>query len=144
MAGSTNKILFAVDTSKHAKAALPLAARFSKAEAAQVLLLHVMLPMPHLLADEGGALLKLERELRLAGEELLNEYGDALKAQGVECSARIEEGDVAEAIIRVCEEEKCGLIIMGARGQGGIKSLLLGSVSHKVLQLSNVPVLISR
>lgn len=144
MAGSIKKILFAVDTSTHAKAAVPLVARFSKSEAAPVVVLHVMLPVPHLLADEGGALVKLERELRLAGEELLSEFTDALKAEGVECTGRIEDGDVAEAIMRVCEEEKCGLIAMGARGQSGIKSLLLGSVSHKVLQLSHVPVLISR
>jgi len=31
---------------------------------------------------------------------------------------------------------------MGPRGKGGIKGLLLGSVTNKVMQLSNIPVLL--
>lgn len=144
MSGSIKKILFAVDNSSHARKGISLAAKLSKCEGAPVLLLHVMLPMPHLLADEGGALVKLDRELRLAGEEILLEFQKALEAEGVESLTRLAGGNVAEAIIDVCKEERCGLIIMGARGQSGIKSLLLGSTSHKVLQLSEVPVLIAR
>ena len=143
MSGSINKILFAVDNSEHARAGIPLAARLGKSEGAPVHVLHVMLPMPHLLPDANG-LIKLELELRLAAEELVVEFQNALEAEGVKCSVSIADGDVAESIIETCKQEKCGLIIMGARGQGGIKSLLLGSVSHKVLQLSDVPVLVVR
>ena len=143
MTDSINKILFAVDNSAHARAAIPLAGRFSKSEGAPVHILHVMLPMPYLLTEE-SVLLKLERELRLAAEELVLEFQNALEAQGARCSTEIVSDDIAQAIIDTCEKEKCGLIIMGARGQGGVKSLLLGSVSHKVLQLSHVPVLIAR
>ncbi|QIZ10996.1 universal stress protein [Priestia megaterium] len=39
-------------------------------------------------------------------------------------------------------EENYQLIIMGSRGLGNIKGLLLGSVSQKVSQLSHCPVLI--
>lgn len=141
---SIKKILFAIDNSEHARAGIPMAARMSKYEKATVVLLHAMLPIPSLLMDEGGALVKLDREFRLAGEELLLEFQRALEVEGVDSEPRLEDGDVAEVIMRVCEEEKCDLIIMGARGQGGLKTLLLGSVSHKVLQLSKVPVLIVR
>lgn len=144
MPESVNKILFAVDNSDCARAGIPLAARFGKAEGAPVLVLHVMMPVPYLLMDEGGALVKLDRQMRLAGEELILEFQKALEAEGVECLGRLEEGDVADGIIRVCAEENCGLIVMGARGQGELKSLLLGSVSHKILQLSKVPVLVAR
>lgn len=143
MDGRINKILFAVDASEHARAGIPLAAKLGKSESAEVLILHVLPPMPYMLMNE-SILIQIDRETHLAGERLLQEFKQALEAAGVKCSVRQADGDVAGTIISVCEEEKCGLIIMGARGQGDLKSLLLGSVSHKVLQLSNTPVLIAR
>ena len=143
MSGTINKILFAVDNSEYARAGIPLAAKFGKSENAEVLILHVLAPLPYLLAEE-GVIVKIDREMHLAGEELLLEFQRALEADGVKCSVRLAEGEIASTVIEVCAEEKCGLIIMGARGQGGLKSLLLGSVSHKVLQLSSTPVLIAR
>ena len=55
-------------------------------------------------------------------------------------------GDPALEIVKKAEEEKVGLILMGARGKGISRKvkLLLGSVSEQVLQLSNIPVLIIR
>jgi nucleotide-binding universal stress UspA family protein len=59
-------------------------------------------------------------------------------------SYRLQEfkiGAVIEAAFFVMEENY-QLIIMGSRGLGNIKGLLLGSVSQKVSQLSHCPVLI--
>lgn len=144
MPGSITKILFAIDNSECARAGIPLAAWLGKRDNAEILLLHVILPLPYIQSEGGDTLLNIDRELHLAGEELLLEFQQALEAEGVKCSVRLADGDVAQTIIETCAEERCGLIIMGARGQGGIKSLLLGSVSHKILQLSDTPVLIAR
>lgn len=55
-------------------------------------------------------------------------------------------GDPVVEIVRKAEEEKVGLIMMGARGKGLSRKLkvVLGSVSDEVLELSSVPVLITK
>lgn len=49
-------------------------------------------------------------------------------------------GEPAETIAAYAEQRNCGAIVMGTRGLGHAAGLLLGSVAHKVLQLSKVPV----
>ena len=48
----------------------------------------------------------------------------------------MRSGDAAAAILEVAEEEKADLIVIGSRGLGRLKSLLMGSVSQKVAQLA--------
>ncbi|MCW2277192.1 universal stress protein family protein [Heliophilum fasciatum] len=53
-------------------------------------------------------------------------------------------GNPAYAICEYAEEHNMDLIIIGSRGMGEIKSLLLGSISDRVLHLAKCPVLIVR
>jgi nucleotide-binding universal stress UspA family protein len=57
-----------------------------------------------------------------------------------ECSWRRD--DAAKRIMEIANERECGLLLMGSRGTGGLKELLLGSVSHKIANHSDRPVLI--
>ncbi len=56
----------------------------------------------------------------------------------------IDGGDVADAIQRAADEEKADLIVMGAKGRGMLKSILLGSVSTEVLRHGRTSLLIIR
>ena len=60
------------------------------------------------------------------------------------CETDILSGDPAEAILRSVETFNIDLIVMGTRGQGDIKSLLLGSQSHKVVSTAPCPVMLVR
>ena len=51
-------------------------------------------------------------------------------------SSVIADGDPAQQILRHAEKEGANLIVMGSRGLSDLKGLLMGSVSHKVSQLS--------
>ncbi|TWT20508.1 universal stress protein [Luteimonas wenzhouensis] len=51
-------------------------------------------------------------------------------------------GDVAASILEAAAAKKADVIVMGSRGAGGIKGVLLGSVSQKVLAGTPVPVTI--
>jgi nucleotide-binding universal stress UspA family protein len=53
---------------------------------------------------------------------------------------RSERGPVAATIDRVAREEDVAHIIMGTRGLGGVRGLLLGSVTTQLLHLADVPV----
>ncbi len=63
----------------------------------------------------------------------------------VACEVLCEENDFPyEAIIRVAERKNCDLIIMASHGRSGVKGLLLGSETQKVLTHSKIPVLVCR
>jgi|SRR5688572_21688670 nucleotide-binding universal stress UspA family protein len=49
-------------------------------------------------------------------------------------------GDAADMIVERAQQHHCDLIVMGARGLGGVRASLLGSVSSKVSQTSGIPV----
>ncbi|QJD82997.1 universal stress protein [Cohnella herbarum] len=54
----------------------------------------------------------------------------------------ILSGTPATAILDYAKENMCDLIVMGNRGLGPIREWMLGSVSHHVAQLAQIPVLI--
>jgi nucleotide-binding universal stress UspA family protein len=80
------------------------------------------------------------------GQEILKEARVTCQALLKEDSVRIETvvvpGDPAQKIIETAENKKCEMIILGSRGAGTIKGALLGSVSQKVLNNTQCPVLI--
>ena len=54
----------------------------------------------------------------------------------------LREGRVVREIMKILENEKVDLIVMGARGISGIKKLFLGSTSEAVVKKATCPVLI--
>jgi nucleotide-binding universal stress UspA family protein len=69
----------------------------------------------------------------------------AAKEAGVPCETLCESGDHPyEAIVRVAEQRACDMIMMASHGQRGVKGLLLGSETQKVLTHSKIPVLVYR
>ncbi|MCY0859683.1 MAG: universal stress protein [Sulfolobaceae archaeon] len=69
--------------------------------------------------------------------EALNEL------KGYNVKAEIVEGkNVSDAILNVCYQIGCDMIIVGSRGLTGVKGAILGSVSSELLAKSKVPLLI--
>jgi nucleotide-binding universal stress UspA family protein len=64
---------------------------------------------------------------------------------GLTAEARVEQAEIAvwKTIVDVADEVDAGLIVCGTRGRGSIRTALLGSTSHAVLQHAGRPVLIS-
>lgn len=56
--------------------------------------------------------------------------------------AEVIAGDPADTILAYVEKHGMEKIIMGSRGLGNFKGMLLGSVSHKILNLAKIPVTI--
>lgn len=63
---------------------------------------------------------------------------------GVEVAHAVELGPVSETICTWAKHNEADLIILGARGLGVARSLLLGSISQQVVQHASCPVLIWR
>ena len=66
----------------------------------------------------------------------------ALDAAALPYQYHISIGTPAEAIVQYAKEQGADQIVMGRQGQGGLQSLLLGSVVNKVLYLAECPVLL--
>jgi nucleotide-binding universal stress UspA family protein len=71
------------------------------------------------------------------GAELARQAG--LDATAVTC---LQGNTVAETILDVAENVSATAIVLGSRGRTGVKSLLLGSVSHAVLQHADLTVIV--
>jgi len=77
----------------------------------------------------------------MAGEEALDE-AIQLIGEGVEIHKGILFGPVAETIVEVADTRQCDLIVIGSRGLGVFKSILLGSQTQKVISMAKCPVLV--
>ena len=71
--------------------------------------------------------------------------GEFEVAIGVKCDTVAVAGDPPyEMIINQARKSKCDLIMMASHGRSGLKGILLGSETAKVLAHSKIPVLVLR
>ena len=77
-------------------------------------------------------------------EATLNTAADQIKEDGVNVEVFPREGDPADAILDVAEEQNADLIVVGNKGMTGAKRFLLGSVPNKVSHHAPCSVLIIR
>jgi nucleotide-binding universal stress UspA family protein len=74
----------------------------------------------------------------------LREAADAARAAGVETATYARQGDPADAILDVAEEQGADLIVVGNKGMTGARRFLLGSVPNRVSHHAPCSVLIIR
>ena len=136
------KILVPVDGSEYSDKAAQYAAEFANMVQAEVILLNCRMQVPPML---GAASYEDARKgLTARAEELLEPYRKTMKTAGVAYCDIILEGPVEDTIVQAARAEQCDLIIMGSRGHSDLEGLLLGSVTHRVLQIAECPVTVIR
>ena len=77
-------------------------------------------------------------------EATLKEAAESVERAGVKVDTFAREGDAADAILDVAEEQNADLIVVGNKGMTGAKRFLLGSVPNKVSHHAPCSVLIIR
>ncbi|HEU0249169.1 MAG TPA: universal stress protein [Solirubrobacteraceae bacterium] len=140
-----HRILVAIDGSEHAQRALSEAVDLAALAKAKLTVISVhqrpstlMVGGPMVPPVDFGELdLALQSEHAQLLDSALEEVPDDVSVTKV-----LAEGPPAPAILAQAQKDDSDLIIMGSRGRGGVASVLLGSVSHQVLQHSGVPVLV--
>ncbi len=124
-------LLLATDFSKNAREAEKAAVELSKVADKVVV---VSVAEAESLEEESPAVLKRKDKL----VELRNKF----RKRCDEVKIRLEKGIASENINRIASEEDTTLIIMGKKGKGGLKELLLGSTADNVARRSEKPVLL--
>lgn len=141
------KLLVCTDGSKHSQKALEKAAKIAGGcNATEVAIIHVY-EAHDIFIGEGASISQtehmreLEEQRKKDLKKILINAVRFMEAKNIRASAIFKEGHPAEIITKVAEEGGFDLVIMGSRGLGGLKKLLLGSVSGTVVHESSVSVL---
>jgi len=69
---------------------------------------------------------------------------ERLREAGLEATAEVREGDPSHEIIACARERRAGLIVLGTRGQTGLRRLIMGGVARKVMLHAPCSVLVVR
>lgn len=135
-------VMLPFDGSDHARKAVDYVIAMSPRHGPiRVTLLNVQtLPYMHGSATEVALTDNIGRSVIAAGERLLVEPRDRLRAAGCEVVTVVKVDDPAKAIVEQTVADGCDAIVMGTRGQGRFGEETLGSVSYKTLHRSKVPV----
>lgn len=137
-----SKILVPVDGSQNSRRALEQAAAIAKSGGASVTLVHVVENPPTVYVESQRLLNELLAKYRQESEKVLDEFEAHAEKLGVRVETAIMEGDAATNIVGYADKGNFDMIIMGSRGLGKFKEMVLGSVSSKVLHHAKCPVLI--
>lgn len=140
-------ILVCYDGSKGSKKALEIAKHMASLDSAvEVNLISVVqIQLPYEMY--AGSFLIDQRKLISEYEEHANKLLDDIKKEWTlpnRIYSHVFEGNPAEEIVDFASRHKMDLVVIGNRSLGPVKELLLGSVSHHVVQKAHCPVLVAK
>jgi nucleotide-binding universal stress UspA family protein len=129
------------DGSAESRQALDLATKFARASSAElrVLGVHSAPAFGHVSASGAFRPESINQALRRRLQEEVEAAGRGLP-DDVQSTASVVDGDPAQAL--VAQSEEVDLLVLGSRGYGPVRSVLLGSVSSHVVEQSSCPVLV--
>lgn len=143
-----NRIVVAYDGSDDANTAVELVATLVKGSDASVLLVTVVPDIRAIRSAWGslvlGSAAEIDRDLATQAEATLEEPLARLRTLGVQCDSFVGRGRAPQVIAEEASRVAAGLVVVGSRGLGPIRSTVLGSVSQEVVDLAHCPVLVAR
>lgn len=145
---SDGPILVAIDFSDDSRHALIWAARQAELEGARLVILHVV----HDPAASPGFYHKPDtdwlRPMVVVADDMMENFIANAKSDHSDLPAlaaaktKLLPGLPAGRITEVAKKTGARLVVVGSRGRTGLKSILLGSVAERVVQISPVPVVV--
>jgi nucleotide-binding universal stress UspA family protein len=142
----STSILVPMDGSEGAEAALDEAVRLATLWESR-LTLATVIPRPQSVAVPYLDLSAETERMRMDREEEMRTYLEKMAAplqgEGLRVDTMTSRADeVAPGLVRLAEQSRSGLVVMGTQGRGGVARLLLGSVAARMVRSSTIPVLL--
>ena len=134
------RILVAVDGSPKSEKTITIALDLAKRYESSVAIVHVREYERYEGTD-------VDMGPPIPADELVDQVVARFREKGIQTSGeirRVSSGDTPQQIVEAAEAADAELIVLGSRGMGEFKSLLLGGVANKVVQHATCPVLLVR
>lgn len=141
----SEKYLVGVDDSDCSRRALDFAATRAKAAGTQLLVVYVIEWSPytfHTPEENAERHKQREQEISSARQTVLDPALERLRASGLDVEGIVRHGNVGDVLSRLAREQGAEQIFVGRIGESNLKSVLFGSVTSKLVQISTVPVTI--
>ena len=133
------KILLATDGSEDARRATEAAADLAGNSGSELHVVHVWHDVP------GFAHAFVKRELRRQGQEILDQQVKKIEESGgTVARAHLRGGRTSDEVVELSEELGVGLLVVGSRGLGTVRRILMGSHSEEIVHNARVPILVVR
>ncbi len=130
-------ILIGYDGSECAKRALEVGLDVAKVYGEKVII-----AFGYELNPVAGEMADYAKALRELAEARLGEGKQLAAGSGLEIEAVIIEEAPARGLVQIAEERDLRVIVVGTRGESPIRGALIGSTAHKLIHLSERPVLV--
>lgn len=146
-----NKILLPTDGSKNSEKAIEHALTIAEYENAEIVILNVVdsvylagLPEEDLITKSEMILEEESKKVTSRVEEIINDIEEKKGSEGksIKMSTRTVEGNAADVILKLSEEEDIDLIVIASSGKHMLDRFLLGSVTEKTVRHTKVPILV--
>lgn len=141
------KIIWPTDFSNPAYEGLTIAVELAVQFSAEMLLVHVVAPLPTIeggLAPTGYHIPTLLREIENSAQKSLDEIRRERIPADIRVRTLVIPGRPAHEIVKLAEDEKADIIVMPTHGESGWHRFVFGSVAEKVVRHAECPVLTIR
>jgi nucleotide-binding universal stress UspA family protein len=138
------KIICSTDFSDSSFKGLKVANELADHFGAQVILLHVIAPMPTMAgagAPTGFHIPPVLKEMEGQAAQELERLQSEKFETSIDVRTMVIYGQPANEIVRVAEEEKADIIVIATHGQSGWTRFISGSVTERVVRTASCPVL---
>ena len=150
-----DNILVPLDGSELSERALPTAQNLAEKFGATIHLIHVITRENEYSAARGAESIlvsemeidtvrRLNEDRLVRGRKYVDQIGSQLSSAGakVESQDAIKEGDASQNIVDHVKDHQIDLVVMSTHGHGGVRRLLMGSVTDRVIRSCEAPVLV--
>lgn len=139
----SNKILVALDGSDGGGRALDAAVAQAKSTDSGLVLVYVIDWSPYSFntpQENEQRHQRREEEIERAQEAVLQPAVDALADSGLDVESVVRHGNIADSLVNLAKKENVSQIYLGRLGESKLRSMIFGSVTAALVQLSPVPV----
>ena len=137
-----SKILVPVDGSENSKRAFSYASYLSKNLKGEITILNVADAPPTVYVQSQKVLDELLEKYSKAREKVFDEYRELAQKEGIEIITKVIFGDPGQEIVKFSLKEEFDVIVIGNRGMGHLKEMIVGSVSKTVIHDAKCPILL--
>ena len=137
------KVLVAIDDSPHSAKALGAAQELARLSGAEVRVVHVR----EIALAAGARGVPLPSGGRDKAAKLVDDAVAELTSAGLNATGAVRAavaGHVARELLEEASEWGASVMVLASRGLSDLAGLVVGSTTHKVLHLGNLPVLVVR